>query len=230
MQQQKYRRKGYQPNIYLREWAIKTELKYRARIYDPLEREQEQDHKSIAADEPVTSQPKATAAVAGEVVGYNAGDADPVANGDDDGEALRTEATIEEEDENKGSLAYFSNQMVMSIGADPAGEIVPLNANRLFLPRPQDQTIFRLKFPANHRTCNITKWLYPIVKEKRRRLLGPIQSPYMLEQILQNAQIHEKSPKNQRCIGSILRHLRMTRKWHHNNVVPYLMANLWDNL
>lgn len=151
-----------------------------------------------------------------------------------DGEGTRSEAGEEEEeenarDENKSSLAHFSsNQMVMSIGGYPAGEIVPQRIFYFYL-LPQDQQIFRLKFPANHRTCNITKWLYPIVKEKRR-LLGPIQSPYMLEQILQNTQIHEKSPKNQRCISSILRHLRMTRKWHHNNVVPYLMANLWDNL
>lgn len=94
----------------------------------------------------------------------------------------------------------------------------------------QDQKLFRLKFHLNHKTCNITKWLYPIVKEKRL-LLGPVQSQYMLEQILQDTQMHEKSLRHQRCISSILRHLRMTRKFmHQNNVIPYLLANLWDSV
>lgn len=96
LQQQKYRKKGYQPNIYLREWAIKTELRYRARIYDPLEHE----HKSIEQYEPPQDHQQTTGSTA------------EAANRDE----VREEDTREEE-ENKSSLAHISNQMVMSIGS-----------------------------------------------------------------------------------------------------------------
>lgn len=107
LQQQKHRKKGYQPNIYLREWAIKTELKYRARIYDPQEHD---EHKSIEKRE--YQQPnssggfKAAAAVVEKEDGLDKDK--PVEDA--------SEAAAEEDDENKSSLANFSNQMVISIG------------------------------------------------------------------------------------------------------------------
>lgn len=110
MQQQKYRKKGYQPNIYLREWAIKTELRYRARIYDPLEHE----HKAIEKYEQDHQQ--------------TTGSTSDAANRDErdeererqDAENIEKDTRDEGEDEeNKSSLAHISNQMVMSIGIIP---------------------------------------------------------------------------------------------------------------
>lgn len=134
LQQQKYRKKGYQPNIYLREWAIKTELKYRARIYDPLEHEEE--HKSIGKYEPPQQQQQREQPyrqqTTPKTTNGDGSSSSPAMNQDErDGRRVeqqqqqrRPNEKEEEEDarqgdENKSSLAHISNQMVMSIRIIP---------------------------------------------------------------------------------------------------------------
>lgn len=123
-QQQKHRKKGYQPNIYLREWAIKTELKYRARIYDP----DTYEHKSIEKREyqQVQQPPNSSGGIKPAVAVEGEGGLDkPVAEHEDKPSTMAVAAT-EEGDENKSSLANLSNQMVISIGKIPLLLFIPL--------------------------------------------------------------------------------------------------------
>lgn len=142
-QQQEHRRKGYQPNIYLREWAIKTELKYRARIYDPLEQQHElEEHKSIENQEFQTPpQPPVNDGAKTEQPSDQADSEEkedeerpervldkdkPVPGEEVDVEAQNAKAE-EDVEGNKSSLVNFSNQMVISIGKIQ---------RRLLSPRP----------------------------------------------------------------------------------------------